>query len=98
MTRLPALVALVLLALAAPAPAQTTATLRVGTIGVMADIGLYVAVERGYFAERGLKVEMVSVTSAADVMAMVAAGQIELVGGGFSFASRATSRRRTRVI
>lgn len=84
MTRLAALVALVLLAAAAPAPAQTTATLRVGTIGVMADIGLYVAVERGYFAERGLKVEMVTVNSAADVMAMVAAGQIELVGGGFS--------------
>jgi NitT/TauT family transport system substrate-binding protein len=50
----------------------------------MADIGLYVAMERGYFGERGLKVEMVPVASAADVMAMVAANQLEFVGGGFS--------------
>jgi len=82
--RLLALVVLVLLVAGAPAQAQAPATLRVGTIGVMADIGLYVAVERGYFAERGLKVEIVPVNSAADVMAMVAANQLELVGGGFS--------------
>jgi len=68
---------------ALPASAQTA---RVGTIGVMADIGLYVALERGYFAERGLKIETVPVASAADVMAMVATNQIELVGGGFSIA------------
>jgi NitT/TauT family transport system substrate-binding protein len=67
-----------------PVLAFGQSTVRVGTIGVMADIGLYVAVDRGYFAERGVKVDMVPVASAADVMAMVAANQIEFVGGGFS--------------
>jgi NitT/TauT family transport system substrate-binding protein len=77
------LLSLLLLGAAGPAAAQAT---RVGTIGVMADIGLYVALERGYFAERGLKIETVPVASAADVMAMVAANQLEFVGGGFSIA------------
>jgi NitT/TauT family transport system substrate-binding protein len=78
-----ALLAALLLGVAAPAAAQAV---RVGTIGVMADIGLFVALERGYFAERGLKIETVPVASAADVMAMVATNQLEFVGGGFSIA------------
>ena len=76
--------AVVVLGIVTTAPGQSPVTVRVGTIGVMADIGLYVGLERGYFTERGLKVEIVPVTSAADVMAMLATNQLEFVGGGFS--------------
>lgn len=68
---------------ASPAAAQAT-TVKVGTIGLLADIGLYVGVERGYFNERGLKIDMVSAASAGDMTAMLATNQLEFVGGGFS--------------
>ena len=80
------LVLLVLLALAvtSTATAQAPTTVKVGAIGIMADAGLYIGVERGYFTEKGLRIEMVPIASAGDVMAMLATGQLDFVGGGYT--------------
>src|SRR5688500_18847552 len=62
-----ALLALLLAPWSSPAPAQTPA-LKVATIGIMGDIGLFTGIERGYFAERGLKIELVPIAGAGDVI------------------------------
>lgn len=67
-----------LLFLAAAAPAQT---LRVGHINTTSDAGIYVAERRGYFKQEGLTIELVPFTTAANMIAPLGAGQLE-VGGG----------------
>jgi NitT/TauT family transport system substrate-binding protein len=83
------LVATVLVSAVGPsARAQTAApqTVKVATIGIMGDIGLFAAMERGYFAERGLKLDLVPIAGAGDVMAMLATNQLDFVGGAFTIA------------
>jgi NitT/TauT family transport system substrate-binding protein len=74
---------------AAPAtsatPVQATATQRVGlTVGVTgntADAPLYIAQERGYFREEGFDVTFQPFQSAADTVAPLAGGQIDMGAG-----------------
>lgn len=75
----------VLALLPSVAAAQTPLkVLRVGTIGIADDIGMFMAMERGYFAEKGLRIEPVSISSGGDVMAALATNQLEAVAGGYN--------------
>jgi len=62
--------------------AQTT--VRVGDVGIVADGPFYIALEKGYFKERGLDVKLETFASAAAAMAPLSAGQLEVAGGGIS--------------
>ncbi len=65
-----------------PAPVK----LRVATIRITADAGLYIAEEKGYFKEQGIDVEWVDFATAAEATAPLGAGQLEVgvgaVGAG----------------
>lgn len=84
--------ALLLIAGIAYADAQTTTlapldpprVVHVGTVNQASDAGLYVAIEKGYFAEFGLKVDLVTFTSAATMIAPLGGGQLDVGGGAVS--------------
>ncbi len=67
----------------ASAPAAP-AKVRVGTVGSLVDAPIFIAQERGYFAEAGLEVEEVRADGATQLMAPLAAGQIEILGASMS--------------
>ncbi len=65
----------------AVAKPATPDAVRLGLIGTASDAGLALALERGYFAAVGLDVETVPFTTAAEMVAPLGAGQLD-VGGG----------------
>src|SRR3981189_2580473 len=66
------------------APLDPVRTVHVGTVNQASDAGLYVALEKGYFAELGLKVELVTFTNAATMIAPLGGGQPDVGGGAVS--------------
>jgi NitT/TauT family transport system substrate-binding protein len=74
------------IAAAAIMPAQATAEtiIRVGTARAISVGATLYAIERGYFKDAGIKLEMEYINSSADVMAMVAQNQYQIVEGGVS--------------
>src|SRR5438093_13556140 len=59
-------------------------TLRVGLVASVSDAGFFVPMERGYFAEQGLAIEFVPFRSAADMLAPLGAGRLDIGGGAVS--------------
>ena len=55
----------------------------IGVIGILAEAGLYVAQDRGYFAQEGLAVEFIKDLYGPDAFPALATGQIDAVGGAF---------------
>ena len=69
-------------AAAAPAqPAGAAAHVRVATIGSLSDSGLFIALERGYWQEQGLNVELVPFDNIGLMVPAMGTGQVE-VGAG----------------
>ena len=66
-----------------PATAQET-TIKVGTARAISVGATLYAIEHGYFKEAGIKLDMDYINSSADVMAMVAQNQYQIVEGGIS--------------
>ena len=65
-------------------PARAADTpVHIGVIGILAEAGLYVAQERGYFAQEGLAVEFIKDLYGPDAFPALATGQIDAVGGAF---------------
>jgi NitT/TauT family transport system substrate-binding protein len=72
---------------AAPAPGPAPATkVKVGTIAAINDAGLYLALDRGYFAAEGLDVELVPFRASADMIPLMGNGQLD-VGSGAAIPS-----------
>jgi NitT/TauT family transport system substrate-binding protein len=65
------------------AAAQET-VIKVGTARAISVGSTLYAIEKGYFKEAGIKLEMDYINSSADVMAMIAQGQYNIVEGGVS--------------
>jgi NitT/TauT family transport system substrate-binding protein len=63
------------------APAAEPAHVRVGTIGSLSDSGLFIALERGYWQEQGLSVDLVPFDNIGLMIPAMGTGQIE-VGAG----------------
>src|SRR5205807_1478786 len=64
---------------AAPAavqPLSPPVSLRVGAIGLGGEVGMFLAQERGYFADEGLEVEFVPFRSAAEALPALASGEL----------------------
>ena len=79
-----ALAVLVALAALGGGRAHAQTTVKVGDLGLISDAPFYVAMERGYFKERGLDVQFERFASAAPAMAHVSTGEVQVVGGGIS--------------
>jgi NitT/TauT family transport system substrate-binding protein len=80
---------------AAPAPAASQparqplaprVAVRYGQLGSASDAGVYVALERGYFAEEGLDLDLVPLDSGGRMVPALGSGQLEVGGGGVSVA------------
>lgn len=65
-------------------PARSQTVLRLGVVASVSDAGFFVPVERGYFAEEGLAIDFVPFRSAADMIAPLGAGQLDMGGGAVS--------------
>ena len=72
-------VTLAVLAFALPAPAADV--VKMGDLPVISNAGLYIAIEKGYFAERGITVETERFASGAKMIAPLSTGQIDVATG-----------------
>jgi NitT/TauT family transport system substrate-binding protein len=55
-----------------------------GVLGILAESGVYIALERGYFAEEGITPEFTTIDTGARAVPAMATGQLDVTGGGFS--------------
>jgi NitT/TauT family transport system substrate-binding protein len=61
-------------------PLAPPVMLRAASLLGLTDAGLFIGMDRGYFAEEGLEIESVRVDGAAQAMPHVATGQLDLAG------------------
>jgi NitT/TauT family transport system substrate-binding protein len=66
-----------------PATAQDKRTVKIGVIGILAEAGLYIAADKGFFAQEGLQVEFLKDMYGPDGFPALATGQIDAMGGAF---------------
>lgn len=67
-------------AFSAPAHADDVTTIQFSSVGGITDAPLYSADEYGLFAKAGLKVERQRMSSAPNLMTVVATGQVDVAG------------------
>jgi NitT/TauT family transport system substrate-binding protein len=77
------LAAVAMAGVAAGAEAQET-VVKVGVVRSMANGAILLAMEKGYFREIGVKVELEDLQSSATAMASLAQGQLNIIAGGVS--------------
>lgn len=68
------------------APSATTTKVRLGVVSSTSDSGFFIAMDKGYFQEQGIDVETTSFGSAAQMVAPLGAGQLDVGGGAPSAA------------
>jgi NitT/TauT family transport system substrate-binding protein len=61
--------------------AQAATPVRIGTLGIIADAPFYIAVDRGYFVQQGLAPTLERFDTAAQMVAPLAAGQLDAGAG-----------------
>jgi ABC-type nitrate/sulfonate/bicarbonate transport system substrate-binding protein len=61
---------------------QTLQKVRLSATGLMAEAPHYIAMEKGYFRDLGIEVEIATIATGGDVMGALSAGQLDVVGGG----------------
>ena len=62
----------------AASPTPRPATLKFGTPQVIADAGVYIAIEKGYFKEQGITMEVVNFRTVAELIAPLGTGQLDV--------------------
>ena len=82
MTRMAALAVAALLA--AGASAWAGESVRVGVIGLIADAGIYIAAEKGYFREAGLDLALESFATSVKMLPVLSNGQLDVATGGIA--------------
>ena len=66
----------------APAEAPPLAQVSVGHFPATHSSGLYIAHERGYFAELGIEAELTPFQGTSDALVLMSSGQLDVYGGG----------------
>jgi NitT/TauT family transport system substrate-binding protein len=74
------------LVLLAPVAQAQEETIRVGSVRSTASLATLIAVEKGYFREAGIKLELTDLDTSTDSLAVVAQNRLQIVGGGLSAA------------
>ncbi|HZS01940.1 MAG TPA: ABC transporter substrate-binding protein [Chloroflexota bacterium] len=69
---------------AAPPAAREPATVQVGVLAILAEAGMYIAQERGYFAEEGITADFITFDTGAKAIPALATSQVDASGGAFS--------------
>ena len=69
---------------APPTPTPKPATVRFGSPGAISDAGIYIGIEKGYFKEQGVDVQVLPFQSGPLMIAPLAAGELEVAGGTIS--------------
>lgn len=69
---------------AAPASKPAAMDIKIGVTGTASDAGLYIAKEKGYFAEQGLNADIALFQSLADTIAAMSKGDLDVGGGGWT--------------
>src|SRR5581483_405320 len=69
---------------AAAGPLSPPATVRMGVLGITAEAGVYIALERGNFTEQGIVPDFTTLDTGARAIPALATGQLDVTGGGFS--------------
>ena len=67
-----------------PAIAQSAVELSVGTANAASDIGFFLGMKKGWYREEGLSLTTTAFRSAADMVAPMGAGQLDVGGGSVS--------------
>ncbi len=68
-----------------PAPPPTV-KVRFASPGFVSDAGVFIALEKGYFKQEGIDLELVTLKTAADAPPLLARGDVEVAGGSTSAA------------
>lgn len=63
------------------APLDPPQTVQLGTVGAFSDMGLYLAIDRGYFEDVGLEVELSNFSNSGEMIAPLANDDIQVAGG-----------------
>jgi NitT/TauT family transport system substrate-binding protein len=79
----PILLATLGFALAGPAAAQET-TIRIGAARSVSNGAELIAIEKGYFREVGIKVEIDDIDTSANTIALLATNRLQIIAGGVS--------------
>lgn len=66
---------------AQPSPTPRPTTVRFGSPGAVSDAGVYIAIEKGYFKDLGLDVQVLAFQSGPAMIAPLSAGDLEVAGG-----------------
>src|SRR6476619_7436255 len=62
------------------APLSPRVALKVGAIGAVADAGIFIAQEKGYFRNEGLDVELIGFKAAPQILPAIATGEVQVSG------------------
>jgi NitT/TauT family transport system substrate-binding protein len=76
--------AILLVAVAATSAASAEELVRIGINGVISDAPFFIATEKGYFAEQGIKAEFIPFDAGPKMIAPLGAGQLDVAGGAAS--------------
>src|ERR1700761_8318032 len=76
----------VLFALLAPGAATATDQVKVSVYQSVSDAGIYIGIDKGYFAQQDISVETIQLDSVSSVVTALASGQIDVAGGAPSAA------------
>ena len=77
-----AVLALGAVAVASEAQAADTQPIIVGEVPSVPAAAIYLAVEKGYFKEAGVEVQLENINSSSTAMALLASNRMQVVGGG----------------
>lgn len=77
------LTALLFLLAGGPGPGLAE-TVKVGVVHHVSDAGIFIALEKGYFKEQAIEIDMPRFRSAGDMMAPLGTGELHVAGGGIN--------------
>ena len=64
--------------------AQAAESVRIGVIGLLADAGIYIAVEKGYFREAGIDLTLEPFNSSVRMLPALSTGELDVATGGIA--------------
>ena len=65
-------------------PLNPPVTVRVGVVGSTSDAGIYVGIEKGYYREQGIQIELSQFQAAQQMVPLLGTGQLDVGGGATS--------------